>query len=401
MALIIQKFGGTSLADTAKIKQLVNIIQNEITNGNKVVVVVSAMAGATNDLIELCKKVSKLSSNANLAEYDVALSSGEMVSASLLSLCLQEIGVNARSILAWQLPIITDLSYSKALVKVVDNSLILECLNNNIIPVIAGFQGVNTENRITTLSRGGSDITATLIAASIKADRCDIYTDVEGVFSADPKIIDYARKIAHIGFEEMLELSSSGAKVVHERSVAIAMKYNIPTRVLSSFNTSSGTLITCRENIIEETNKTTSITSNKDLFQLKIQGLKINFLEICNTLLRKNIGVNFIINEGCTFNCVVNSLDKSKLEMFLNDLQAKSLITDFSVNNNISIISVVGYGINNNILISNVVEILSVQRIEIKMFQLSETRISMLINDHDSKKAINLLHSFFETNEKV
>ncbi|KAJ6645078.1 Aspartokinase [Pseudolycoriella hygida] len=213
----VQKFGGTSVANIARIKEIIPIIKWEKQHGNQLVIVVSAMAGVTNQLVTLCNEVSSLKTDSELAEYDTALCSGEMVTASLLALELQQQGIDARSVLAWQLPILTNDNYSKALVEQISTSLLTECIKQNIIPVVAGFQGITNNNRLATLGRGGSDTTASLIAAAMQADRCDIYTDVEGVFTADPRIVPGAKKLSQISFEEMLEFASCGAKVLHPR----------------------------------------------------------------------------------------------------------------------------------------------------------------------------------------
>lgn len=403
MSIIVQKFGGTSVANTARIKDIIPIIKLERQQGNKLIIIVSAMAGVTNHLVTLCNEVSNLKTNSHLAEYDTALCSGEMVTASLLALSLQEENIPARSVLAWQLPIITNDNHSKAIVENCSIALITECINNNIIPIIAGFQGVTNSNRLTTLGRGGSDTTAALIAAAIKADRCDIYTDVEGVFTADPRIVPVARKLPQVSFEEMLELSSSGAKVLHPRSVEIAIRYKVPIRVLSSFiyNSSSqeniGTLITSQDKIMES-RKITGITSNKNLLQLTVDS-NVSFNQICNIIAENSINLEFIenIETNKHYGFIALLHDKNKLQHLLDDLQKKKQINSFTIDTQVSIVSIIGYGIkNDHKLISIILTELEKNNIFIKMIQISEIKIALLIKDVDTEKAIRCLHQIFE-----
>ena len=223
MELLVLKFGGTSVADIARIKKVALKIKLEADKGNKIIVVVSAMSGVTNDLVNL---VNQASENYQHSEYDTVLSSGEQVTAALLSIALQALEIKARSWLGWQVPIITNSSHGKALIKEIKTENILQSLDNGFVAIVSGFQGVSSQNRITTLGRGGSDTSAVALAAAFSADRCDIYTDVDGVYTADPRIVKSARKLDYITYEEMLELASQGAKVLQTRSVALAMKYS-------------------------------------------------------------------------------------------------------------------------------------------------------------------------------
>ena len=232
MSLIVQKFGGTSVKDIRKIKRACLLISTEHKKGNQVVVIVSAMAGETTKLINLSKKFNY---SKRLDEYDVIVSTGEQVSVGLVSMCLNEMGIKAQSLLGWQIPIICDNNHSKAKIIEINTSSILQILKNGAIPIIAGFQGIShTEKKIVTLGRGGSDTSAVAVAASMSADRCDIYTDVDGVYTSDPKMVPKAKKINRISYEEMLEFASLGAKVLQTRSVEMAMRYNVEVQVLSS-----------------------------------------------------------------------------------------------------------------------------------------------------------------------
>ena len=237
---MVLKFGGTSVADVPQIKKISYKIKSEVDKGNKVIVVVSAMSGVTNNLIELVNNTSEL---APYSEYDVVLSSGEQVTAALLTIALNNLNIKGRSWLGWQVPIITDNTYGKAVIEEIKTLNILESFKNNEVAIISGFQGISSENRITTLGRGGSDTSAVAIAAAFSAERCDIYTDVDGVYTTDPRIVKSAKKLESITYEEMLELASQGAKVLQTRSVALGMKYGVNLRVLSSVEDLPGTHI--------------------------------------------------------------------------------------------------------------------------------------------------------------
>jgi aspartate kinase len=399
MGLIVQKFGGTSVAGTARIIDIAKIVAKEIKSNNQVIVVVSAMAGVTNQLITLCREVSSLNSNMNLTEYDAALCSGEMVTSALLALNLQEIGIKSRSIFAWQLPILTNTSYTKAFVEMFDTKLLKECLDEGITPVIAGFQGITSDNRLSTLGRGGSDTTAALVAASMKANRCDIYTDVTGIFTTDPRIVYNARKIDTIGFEEMLELASSGAHILHPRAVELAMRYNIDMRVLSSFAVEDGTLITSKKHVMEH-KIITGITSNKNLLKLSVKATDaLSFSEICNLFLQNNIHVELMLNIGLDkqYHFIIQLGDKSRLELLIGGLKKDNKITDFTIDTEIAIVSLVGYGIKNDSkLAGTIIDLLVKESIIVEMMQVTEIKISLLMTDKDAEKTIRILHQFFE-----
>jgi aspartate kinase len=401
MSVIVQKFGGTSVADIARITKIIPIIKLEQQCGNKVIIVVSAMAGVTNHLVTLCNEVSSLNTSEQIAEYDVALCTGELVTAALLALKLQQESIQARSILSWQLPIITNDNYSKALVENISTSLLTECIEQNIIPVIAGFQGVTTDGRLTTLGRGGSDTTASLIAASMKAERCDIYTDVEGVFTADPRIIPQAKKISQISFEEMLEFSSCGAKVLHPRSLEIAIRYNVPIRVLSSFtelDLDKGTLITSRDRIMEN-RQITGITSNKNLLKLLVDSSQLSFNQMCNVIAGDNIHLELMENIEASkqYHFIIQLSDKNKLQYLLNNLKNTNQINDFIIDSQISIVSVIGYGIkNDHNLIGNILVALELENIIVKMMQISEIKVSILVEDGHTEKTVRCLHQLFK-----
>ncbi|AEV92649.1 MULTISPECIES: aspartate kinase [spotted fever group] len=399
MALIIQKFGGTSVANIDRIKKIVPIIKTEIAKNNQVIVVVSAMAGVTNQLVTLCNEVSSLNNISQFAEYDVALSSGEIVTASLLALALQEEDIKARSFLAWQLPMLTDNNHSKALVESITTDLLEKYLQLNTIPIIAGFQGINKSNRLTTLGRGGSDTTAALIAAAMKADRCDIYTDVEGIFTADPRIIPNAKKIKEIDFLEMLELASSGAKVLHPRAGELVMRYKIDMRVLSTFSPDTeGTLITSKDKNMEN-GIINSITSNKNLLKISVKSMSLSFLQVANMITQNNNHIEFMqeIKNNEEYSFITNLTDKNNLQALLTNLKDDKQIQDFTFDTEIATISLIGYGIKNDCkLLETILSKLTNDNINVHMIQLSEVKITLFINDQDAEKTIFNLYNLFK-----
>ncbi|XLM34273.1 MAG: aspartate kinase [Rickettsia africae] len=399
MALIIQKFGGTSVANIDRIKKIVPIIKTEIAKNNQIIVVVSAMAGVTNQLVTLCNEVSSLNNISQFAEYDVALSSGEIVTASLLALALQEEDIKARSFLAWQLPMLTDNNHSKALVESITTDLLEKYLQLNTIPIIAGFQGINKSNRLTTLGRGGSDTTAALIAAAMKADRCDIYTDVEGIFTADPRIIPNAKKIKEIDFLEMLELASSGAKVLHPRAGELVMRYKIDMRVLSTFSPDTeGTLITSKDKNMEN-GIINSITSNKNLLKISVKSMSLSFLQVANMITQNNNHIEFMqeIKNNEEYSFITNLTDKNNLQALLTNLKDDKQIQDFTFDTEIATISLIGYGIKNDCkLLETILSKLTNDNINVHMIQLSEVKITLFINDQDTEKTIFNLYNLFK-----
>jgi len=249
MARIVMKFGGTSVGDVDRIKNVAQRVKRAVQEGNEVAVVVSAMSGATNQLVEWCRQVAPLH---DPKEYDTVVSTGEQVTIGLLAIALQDIGVPARSWCGWQVPVRTDGTHGKARIEVIETQEMQVRMASGEVAVVAGFQGLGPDNRISTLGRGGSDTSAVALAAALGADRCDIYTDVEGVYTTDPRIVSKARKLDKITYEEMLELASVGAKVLQTRSVEVAMKHHVRVQVLSSFVDAPGTLVCDEEEIVEQ-----------------------------------------------------------------------------------------------------------------------------------------------------
>lgn len=291
--IVVQKFGGTSVADIACIENVADLVFQEKADGNHVVVVVSAMAGVTDDLVNKVNQITSIDNEGIQKEYDVAMASGEQVSSALLALMLQKKGLKSRSWLSWQLPIISDSNYGKSDIISINTDKIIDSLRNDEVPVVAGFQGIHND-RITTMGRGGSDTTAASIAAALSAKRCDIYTDVNGIFTADPNIVKDAKKLDSISYEEMLELSSLGARVLNTKSVETAMKYKVPLRVLSSFEKDSGTVF-----ITDNANNKkliTAVTHSTDEARITVEvPLKKGVTPIFTLLAEHEIKIDMIV----------------------------------------------------------------------------------------------------------
>lgn len=395
MEIIVQKFGGTSVADINRIKQVGKIIQNEINIGRRVVVVVSAQAGVTGSLIAYCNEVSKLDRLSSLKEYDAAIASGEIITAALLALHLQTIGLKAKSLQGWQVPFKTNNTHGNAQVKEIDSTKLTDLLLNNIIPIVTGFQGLSDEGDITTLGKGGSDTSAALIAAAVKAERCDIYTDVDGIYTADPRIVHNAGKIDRIDIDELCVLCSSGAKVLHPRAAVAAKKYKFNLRILSSFNPQEGTTTIIREKNMES-RQVTAITSNKNLLKVILYYRDYNLFETIKLFSQESIPIEQTYNFTKDSSIIIaNLIDKNKCEKILEQLKKDSHITEYNIKADISSVSIIGYGIKNDIeFIAELTRILNNRNIDIYSMDISDIKISFLINDTDNETAIKLLHDF-------
>ena len=382
MTLIVKKFGGTSLEDIERIKEAAKKVQIDIAKGHDIVVVVSAMSGVTNQLSNYCTSITNLSSEESIAEHDVAISSGEIVSASLFALALQELGIKSHSYQSWQINLKTDKSYSKSSIESVDADFIKELISQKTTPVITGFQGVSSENRITTLGRGGSDTTASAIAAAVNADICEIYTDVDGVFDADPRMINNAKKICKISYEEMLHFSANGAKVLHPRAVQIAMKHNIPLKILSSFSDSDGTLITDKDNIMEKL-KITGVTYNNNFAFIEASDVSVDFI--------KNI-----CNDGFTVENIIYNNNKINFTLPLIEISRfkKNYNNSMEVNTKISLVSLVGLGIDQQCL----KEVLNVVgNSQIYAIFTSEVKITIIVDLKYVEEVTKKLHNLLTT----
>ena len=398
--IIVQKFGGTSVGSVERIDAVAEIIK-EASKSKKIIVVVSAMGGETNRLVKLAKHFDK---DPDKREFDALVSTGETVSSALLAMALQSKGIKARSYSASQISMRTTDSYSKAKILDVDADKILSTIKDNTIPIITGFQGVTAGGDVTTLGRGGSDTTAVAIAAQVGAERCDIYTDVDGIFTTDPKVVPNAKKLDSITMEEMLELASQGAKVMQTRAVEFANKYNVPVRVLSSFNDGSGTLISQKDESMENS-VVSGIAFQKDQVKFTLHGVgdtpgtafkilgPISDAEVEVDVIVQNVSVDgktdFTFTVASEDQDVVNKVIKTSK----NDVQYKDLI----VNSDIAKVSLVGAGMRSQTgVASRAFKALSENDVNIQIICTSEIKITMVIDESLVDKAVQVLHEEFE-----
>ena len=404
MARIVMKFGGTSMAGIERIRHVAGLVKREAESGNEVAVVVSAMAGETDRLVQLCKEAAPLY---DPREYDVVVASGEQVTSGLLAITLSGMGVNARSYMGWQLPILAS-GHSSALIDHIDGDILKGVFARGGIAVIPGFQGVTAEGDLATLGRGGSDTSAVALAVAVEADRCDIYTDVEGVFTTDPRIVPSARKLNAITYEEMLELASVGAKVLQTRSVGLAMRYNMALQVLSSFEDRPGTLIVSDDKIEElnmERQLVTGIAHDKNEARVTLRGLPDRpgtVAAIFAPLARANINVDMIVQSGAgtgspsdlTFTVPNGSLAHAvaELEKARTAIGFSEILTD----TNVVKVSAVGIGMRSNAgIAAKMFETLAERGINILAISTSEIKVSVLLPEEYTELAVRVLHSAF------
>ena len=401
MARIVMKFGGTSVADLDRIRNVANRVKREVEAGHEVAVVVSAMAGATNQLVKWCQDLSPLH---DAREYDVVVATGEQVTIGLLAIALQTVGVEARSWQGWQIPILTDQAHGKARVESIDGSLLIERMQSGQVPVIAGFQGLEpTRNRITTLGRGGSDLSAVAIAAAVKADGCDIYTDVDGVYTTDPRIVPRARKLDRISYEEMLELASVGAKVLQTRSVELAMKQRVRVQVLSSFEDKPGSLVVDEDEIVEQP-IVSGIAYSRDEAKVTLRRVPDRpgvAASVFGPLSAANVNVDMIVqNIGAdgstdmTFTLGRTDLPRARdlLEKEKATIGFEAMIADPDV----AKISVVGIGMRTHAGVATTMfKTLSEKGINIQVISTSEIKVSVLIPADYTELAVRALHTAY------
>ena len=404
MTYIVQKFGGTSVGDIGRIEHVANIIASEVKKKNKVIAIVSAMSQETNRLVKLVKETTSIYDG---REYDGIVSTGENVTAGLLSIKLQNIGIPARSWLGWQIPILTTDMHTDARIQDINRENIERKFKEGMkVAVVAGFQGISSENRITTLGRGGSDTTAVAISATFGAERCDIFTDVEGVFTTDPRIVKNARKLDVIAYEEMLELSSLGAKVLHTRSVELAMRYGVRLQVLSSFEEKNGTLV-CREDKMLESKIISGISCSKEEAKITLTGVDDKpgvAAAIFGPLSESGINVDMIIQNisennstDLTFSCpssqVLAAEEAIKMASKKNEISFKTHIIDA----NVAKVSLVGIGMRSHTGIAKkMFEALASENINILVISTSEIKISILVEQKYMELAVQTLHDAFE-----
>lgn len=404
--LIVKKFGGTSVADIERIESVADNIELEIQRGNKVTVVLSAMGNSTDELIDMAKEISP---DPDLREYDALISTGEQISVALLALALLKRGIKGKSYTAYQLGIKTNSTHSRARILDVEVSKITSELNQGIVPVITGFQGMNENGDITTLGRGGSDTTGVALAVALKADECQIYTDVDGIFTTDPRVCSKARLLKEVSFEEMLELSSSGAKVLQLRSVEYASKFNLPIRVLSSFNEGDGTLVQEEKNIMERpiVSGISSIDTEAKLTIRGVPDVPGIAAKILSPISEAGIEVDVIVQNISADNCTdfTFTVDKGDAENAKEILQKTSASLGgglVEVDHDIAKISVVGRGMRAHAgVASKMFQALAKDEINISMITTSEIKISVVIKESEMKKAVTALHNTFDLDKEL
>lgn len=406
MALLVQKYGGTSVGSVERIKAVAERVQKHHKAGDDVVVVVSAMSGETNRLITLAES---MQSTPDKREMDVLLSTGEQVTIALLCMALKNLGLDARSYTGSQVRITTDSAYGKARIQDIDSTAIRADLEKGRIVVVAGFQGADEMGNITTLGRGGSDTTGVALAAALKADECQIYTDVDGVYTTDPRVVDSARRLEKITFEEMLEMASLGSKVLQIRSVEFAGKYQVPLRVLSSFTDGEGTLITTekRESGMEQP-AVSGIAFSRDEAKLTVKGVP-DLPGIASKILvpvsDANIEVDMIVQnvsaDGTTdFTFTVNRNDFQRTMSILKNIQEELGAKDIIGDAKIVKVSIVGVGMRSHAgVASTMFKTLAKESINIQLISTSEIKVSVIIDERYMELAVRALHSAFELSE--
>lgn len=402
MALIVQKFGGTSVGSVERITQVAEKIRKFRAEGHELVIVVSAMSGETNRLIALAKDISE---DPDPRELDVILSTGEQVTIGLLAMALKAIGVPAVSFTGPQVRIGTDNAFGKARIQHIDDGKLRDALDSGKVAIVAGFQGMDDNGNITTLGRGGSDTTAVALAAALKADECQIYTDVDGVYTTDPRVVDSARRLDKITFEEMLEMASLGSKVLQIRAVEFAGKYNVPLRVLHSFKEGPGTLITLEEELSMEQPVISGIAFNRDEAKLTIRGVPDTpgvAYKILGPVSAANIEIDMIVqnvaqDHTTDFTFTVNRSDQRRTEEILRRVASEIGAREVAGDSGIAKVSIVGVGMRSHAgVASKMFEALAKHGINILMISTSEIKISVVIDEKYLELAVRSLHSAFE-----
>lgn len=401
MARLVMKFGGTSVGSVERIKNVAQKVKREVDAGHEVAVVVSAMSGETNRLVDLVSDVASLH---DAREYDVVVSSGEQVTVGLLSLALQDLGISARSWLGWQVPVKTNAVHGAARIERIECAEIIKRFDDKQVAVCAGFQGIGSDNRITTLGRGGSDTSAVALAAALEADRCDIYTDVDGIYTADPRIATKAAKLDKITYEEMLELASLGAKVLQTRSVEMAMKHRVKLQVLSSFEDLPGTLVVDEEDIVEH-QVVSGVTYTRDEAKVTLQqvadrpGVAAN---VFGALADANVNVDMIVQNvsedgkatDLTFTVGRKEVTQALavLEKLKGKVDCKAVVPD----PNVVKVSIVGMGMRSHAGVAKTMfAALAEKGINIQVISTSEIKVSVLLAEEYTELAVRTLHTAF------
>jgi aspartate kinase len=402
---IVMKFGGTSVADLARIRTVADRVKREVDAGHEVAVVVSAMSGVTNQLVGWCQDLSPLH---DAREYDAVVATGEQVTSGLLAIALQNLGVEARSWQGWQIPIQTDTAHGKARIEAIKADDLIQRMATGQVAVVAGFQGIAADNRVTTLGRGGSDTSAVALAAALKAERCDIYTDVDGVYTTDPRIVPAARKLAHISYEEMLELASVGAKVLQTRSVELAMNERVRVRVLSSFkdptaNDNEGTMVVDEDEIVEK-QTVSGIAYSRDDAKLTVRRVPDRpgiAAAIFGELAAQSVNVDMIVQnisaDGTTdMTFTVGKADLPRARAALDGIRAQIGYAELLADPNVAKISVVGVGMRSHAgVASTMFRALADKAINIQVISTSEIKVSVLIAAEYTELAVRALHTAY------
>ena len=402
LSRLVKKFGGTSVADIDSIKNIADRLANTVAEGHKVVVVVSAMGSTTDEMIRLVRNAGKRS---DAREYDAAISAGEQISSAIFSAALRNSGVPARSFVGWQVPIETDGQHGNARIIHIGTKQLHACMERGEVPVVAGFQGVSQDGSITTLGRGGSDVTAVALAAALNVDRCDIHTDVSGVYTADPHVVPQARQLETISFDEMMELASSGAKVLHIRSVELAKNFKVKVRVASSFNNNPGTLIVSENEVVEK-QTVSAISSSHDEAKITLFGLvdgAAAAARVFEPLAAANINVDMIVqnlsvegNEASvTFTVPRGDLNYAleTLENLKNQVGYESMVHDAGI----AKVSAIGVGMRSHAGVAQqMFSALASKGIAIEAISTSEIKISVLIPEAYTELAVRTLHEAYE-----
>jgi len=401
MAIIVKKFGGTSVGDVARIKNVADRIKIAVDKGHSVAVVVSAMSGVTNQLVGYCREAAMLH---DAREYDSVVAAGEQITAGLLAIALQELGVSARSFLGWQVPIRTNNVHGAARIEEIDPTAILACFKEGRVAVVAGFQGIGPDGRITTLGRGGSDTSAVALAAALKAERCDIYTDVDGVYTTDPRIVPKARKMNMVTYEEMLEMASLGAKVLQTRSVALAMRHKVRTQVLSSFEDLPGTLVVDEDEIVES-QVVSGIAFSKGEAKITMVGVPDvpgRMAAVFRPLAKENINVDMIVqtsSDNGTATDVTFTVSSDDMNRAIAALRASKKTLEYdhlAYDDDVVKVSIIGVGMRSHTGVAQMMfDTLAEKGINIQVIATSEIKVSVLIDAEYTELAVRALHTAY------
>ncbi|MEJ0009406.1 MAG: aspartate kinase [Alphaproteobacteria bacterium] len=408
MALIVQKFGGTSVADMERIKHVGSLVKRELDQGHQVIVVPSAMAGVTNQLLEHCYAMNDLVSDHSRANSDHVTSTGEQVTAGLLALYLQSMGIPARAWAGWQLPLTTDAMYMKARIEHIDTRALLASLAEGNVAVVAGFQGVSREGRVTTLGRGGSDTSAVALAAAFKAERCDIYTDVDGVYTSDPRIVKKAQKLETVSYEEMLEMASLGSKVLQTRSVELAMNYHVKVQVRSTFDDVAGTLLVDEEDKVEQ-RQITGLAYTRDEARITLTDVENRpgvsaalFTPLAEAGINVDMIVQNVTEQGARTD-ITFTVGKGDLARAVEAVKGGGMPKFGSVHTDggVAKVSVIGVGMRSHAgLAAEMFRTLAEKNINIIVISTSEIKISVLIDEEYLELALRALHTAYGLDAK-